>query len=186
MAMPAPSRRWTRDEVLALPDDRMRYELVDGELLVTPSPRALHQLAVTALMQEIGPFVRTQGVGYLLSSPADLEIRPGELYQPDLFVVPTAAGRRPRLWADFLTPLLVVEISSLGTARYDRVIKRPAFQGAGVAEFWIVDIDARLVERWRPADARPEILIDRLVWTPPGATAGLELDLVAFFSTLLD
>ena len=90
------------------------------------------------------------------------------------------------MWADFLTPLLVVEISSPGTARYDRVIKRPAFQGAGVAEFWIVDIDARLVERWRPADTRPEILIDRLVWTPPGATAGLELDLVAFFSALLD
>lgn len=71
-------------------------------------------------------------------------------------------------------------------ARYDRVVKRPALQAAGVEEFWIVDLDARLVERWRPEDARPEILLERLTWKPDGASAGLAIDLVAFFAGVLD
>ncbi len=101
-------------------------------------------------------------------------------------MVPLIGGRRPREWAESQTPLLVIEVSSPATARYDRVVKRPAFQDAGVAESWIVDLDARLVERWCPADARPEIVIDRLQWLPAGAPVALDLDLRSLFSNLLD
>lgn len=80
----------------------------------------------------------------------------------------------------------MIEVSSANAARYDRIVKRPAFQDAGVAEFWIVDLDARLVERWRPGDSRPEIVVRRLTWMPPGAATPLEIDLVAFFAELLD
>ena len=186
MAMPALVRRWTRDDVLALPDDGSRYELIDGELLVTPSPRPVHQFAIVFLYDQLAPFVRDHQLGSVLMAPADLEIRRGEVYQPDLFVVPPGKDRVPSVWADFATPLLVVEISSPGTARYDRVVKRPAFQSAGVAEFWIVDLDSRLVERWRPDDDRPEILIDRLRWAPIGAAGILDLDLRSYFAALLD
>ena len=65
-------------------------------------------------------------------------------------------------------------------------VKRPAFQAAGVAEFWIIDLDSRVVERWRPADDRPEVLIDRLQWTPAGAAVGLDIDLRSLFAGLLD
>ncbi|MFN0178876.1 MAG: Uma2 family endonuclease [Gemmatimonadales bacterium] len=184
--MPAAVHRWTREEVLALPDDGKRYELVAGELLVSPSPRRVHQDAVRDLFRLVDSYVRANGIGEVSFSPADLEIRTGEMYQPDLFVVPLVAGCRPREWSDTPTPFLVVEVSSPSTARYDRVVKRPAFQDAGIAEFWIVDLDARLVERWRPADSRPEIVIDRLRWKAAGADTPLEIDLVAFFAELLD
>ncbi len=81
---------------------------------------------------------------------------------------------------------MVIEVSSPSTARYDRVVKRPAFQDAGVEEFWIVDLDARLVERWRPEDGRPDILLERLTWQPEGAPQPLDSDLAAFFAGVLD
>lgn len=186
MAMPDVVRKWTRDQVLALPDDGNRYELVAGELLGTPAPPSLHQDAVLALYDWVAPYVRRNRLGHVSVAPADLELRPGEIYQPDLFVVPLVDGRRPREWAEYRRPLLVVEVSSPGTARYDRVVKRPAYQDAGVAEYWIVDLDARLVERWRPDDARPEMLTERLEWCPAGAAEPLGLDLTAWFSELRD
>lgn len=158
-----------------------------GQLLVSPSPRQAHQDAVRDLVLLLAPYVRAHRIGHLSFAPADLEIRPGESYQPDLFVLPLLeGGRRPREWSEAATPLLVVEVSWPSTARFDRVVKRPAFQDAGVAEFWIVDLDTRLVERWRPGDARPEIAIDRFAWTPAGAAAALEIDLAAFFAGVLD
>jgi hypothetical protein len=66
------------------------------------------------------------------------------------------------------------------TARADHLIKRPRYQRAGI-EFWIVDLDARLVERWRPGDERPEILADRLEWLPEADTDPLVLDLGELF-----
>lgn len=186
MAMPALARRWTREDIRALPEDGNRYELVAGELLVTPAPRLPHQDAVLALIRVLDPFVRTHAIGHLLASPADLQLRPGEWYQPDLFVVPLTDGRRPRDWSDLGTPRLVIEVSSPSTARYDRVVKRPAFQDAGVEEFWIVDLDARLVERWRPVDSRPEILVRHLLWQPGEASHLIEIDLGAFFAEVLD
>lgn len=56
----------------------------------------------------------------------------------------------PRNWSNFPDPVLVVEVLSAGTARFDRVIKRRRFQRAGIPEYWIVDLDAQAVERWRP------------------------------------
>ena len=63
-------------------------------------------------------------------------------------------------------PLLAVEVLSPSTARADRTVKRRLYQRAGVPEYWIVDLEARLVERWRPADERPEVLTDTLTWRP--------------------
>jgi Uma2 family endonuclease len=74
----------------------------------------------------------------------------------------------------------VVEILSPSTARFDRIVKRRRFQKAGI-EYWIVDLDARAVERWRPQDERPEIVDERLTWHPEGAARPLKLELVQFF-----
>ena len=75
----------------------------------------------------------------------------------------------------------MVEISSPSTARYDRTLKQLRYQRAGVPEYWVVELDARLVERWRPTDSRPEILTDRLAWQPTGASSPLELDVAEYF-----
>jgi Uma2 family endonuclease len=65
------------------------------------------------------------------------------------------------------------------------VTKRPRYQRNRVPEYWIVDDGAQLIERWRPDDARPEILTEQLVWEPAGASEPLVLDLPVFFREVL-
>ncbi|MEX2182309.1 MAG: Uma2 family endonuclease [Gemmatimonadaceae bacterium] len=180
-------RHWTAADVRKLPDDGNRYECIDGALLVTPSPRPPHQLALVELYDALSGYIRGNGIGRLMWSPADIEVVPGTLVQPDLYVPRHRAGEtRIRDWPDVVGLRLAVEVVSASTARYDRIVKRRFYQRAGVEEYWIVDLDARLVERWRPGDASPEILTERLAWSPAGAVEPFELDLTAYFAVVLD
>lgn len=174
---------WTRDLVLALPDDGNRYELFDGELLVTPAPALSHQLAVSLFYDLIAPYATGHRIGQSLTSPADLHLGGEQLSQPDLFVLPAIPN--DRTWDSAPSPVLIVEILSPSTAHADRFVKRRRFQRAGIPEYWIVDLDARAVERWRPGDDRPEILDDRLNWLPEGAGEPLVLDLPELFVRIL-
>ena len=183
MGMPHAAEPWTAARVRALPDDGRRYELIEGELIVTPTPRLRHQVAVRELVRLLDPWLRTSGIAELLLSPADLSLGEDEILQPDLFVFPPASGPGQTEWSDIQSLLLAVEVVSPSTARYDRGPKRRRYQRAGVPEYWIVDLDARLVERWRPGDARPEVLADRLAWEPaPGLR--LELDVREYFGSV--
>lgn len=170
MGMPAsPETRWTAEMVRALPDDGKRYEVLDGELLVSPAPTWDHQAVLSRLFRIIDPYVERHALGWTRWSPADIELSPDTSVQPDLFVVPDEGAGEPKSWRDVKRLLLTVEALSPSTARFDRFLKRPAYQKAGIPEYWILDIDARLVERWRPGDDRPEVLSDILVWQPkPG------------------
>ena len=173
--------RWTRDQVLNLPADGNRYELVDGELIVSPSPALRHQAVLGRLYDALSPYVRAGNLGMVLWSPADLELEPGQVNQPDVFVLPSIAFER---WEDAPRPLLVVEALSPSTARYDRGLKRRFYQRAGVPEYWIIDIDGRGVERWRPGDERPEILDGEMPWSV-GTLEPLILNVGALFANLV-
>jgi Uma2 family endonuclease len=183
MGMAETARTWTREMVLALPDDGNRYELFDGELLVTPAPAGLHQVALMRLYNVIAPYVLEQHLGETLWSPADLSLGGDQLSQPDLFVVPFLPPP-PMAWSGFPDPILIVEVLSPSTARADRIVKRRRFQRVGIPEYWIVDLDARAVERWRPGDERPELLDERMTWNPEGAAAWLEIDLPGLFRSV--
>ncbi len=186
MGMPAiQQRRWTAAEVRRLIEDSPeygpRYELIDGELLVSPSPRIAHQRAVKWLIATIDPYVVREGLGEMLASPADLELRRETISQPDVFVIPREqAGAHA--WAEVSRIILSIEVLSPATALNDRGRKRVHYQGAGVDEYWIVDLDARLVERWRPTDTRPEIVMGKLTWHPVGSPEPLTLDLAALWA----
>ena len=188
MGMPAKAldvaRRWTRAEVLALPDDGNRYELVDGELLVSPSPSRLHQRAVTRLWRLLDDYLTAHRLGEALTSPADVKFVAEEILQPDLFVAQAIGGRLGETWEAVGIPLLVVEILSPSTARFDRVTKRLRFQRAGVPTYWIVDLDARVVEVWTPEAERPSIAVATLVWQPTPSVSELEIDLPALFTAI--
>lgn len=183
MAMPAlsfdPSRRWTPDEVDALNDPTRawpRYECIDGELLVTPAPSIDHQVVLGRLHRILGNYLDDEPVGYPLVAPVDVRITRDALVQPDLLVVPMANGRRPRTGDLVDHLLLAVEIVSPASARTDRITKRRYHQRAGTPEYWVVDLDARTIDRWRPDDARPEVIDEILEWHPAGAAAPLALD----------
>jgi Uma2 family endonuclease len=157
---------WTADKVRALPDDGIRYEVVDGELLVSPSPRLVHQRAVSTLWKILHEFTRTHALGETLMSPADIEFSPRRMVQPDAFVAPLINGRRPREWRELRHLLLVAEVLSPRTARSDRHIKRRLYQEEGVPQYWMVDLDARLIERWRAGDPRGELCVETIEWQP--------------------
>lgn len=187
MSMPQAASDWTAERIRALPDDGIRYEVVDGELLVTPAPRWAHQRAVAELFTILREYALRHGIGEVTFSPADVELDPRTLVQPDLFVVPLLDGRRMHDWSDIQGRLLLaVEVLSPSTARADRHLKRRRYQRAGVPEYWIVDLDARLVERWRPADERAELLADTLDWSPVAAEEPLVIEVPAFFASVLD
>ncbi|MEO5818465.1 MAG: Uma2 family endonuclease, partial [Gemmatimonadaceae bacterium] len=171
------ARRWTEAEFYVARDAAPageRWELVDGEVLVTPSPHWRHQAVMVPLLFRIREYVRAQAVGRVFFAPLDVKLEPGMVTQPDLLVVPNGHLDDEIYFVSRL--LLAVEVLSPGSARFDRVIKRPRYQRNRVPEYWVVDRESRTFERWQPDDERPAILSDMLVWHPEGALIPLELD----------
>ena len=180
MGMPNAAERWTADRVRALPDDGRRYELIDGELVVTPAPRGVHQVALLTLQRLIDRTLAGTSL-HLLHSPADISLGEDEVLQPDLFVYRTASGRHLLDWTDITALELVIEVLSPSTARYDRGLKRRRYQRAGVPEYWIVDLDGRVIERWQSGVDHPMVEAERLQWNP-GEGASLVMDVERFFA----
>jgi Uma2 family endonuclease len=165
MAMPAVTKPVTTiEELLALPEDGLRHELLDGEHVVTPAPSYGHQDVLSRLYDALRAGVGAPPDLKLLWSPADIVLGPRTLVQPDLFILRIDPATPPNSWKDVGVPVVAIEALSPGTASRDRGKKRRIYQRAGVAEYWIVDQDARLIERWRPDDVRPEVLDQLLVW----------------------
>lgn len=203
MHMVAPAKVWTAEEVLALPYDGRRIELIDGVLLVngvevpggdlghldpamTPAPSWPHQNLVLELARRLAAYVERHAVGHVMAAPAGVPLAPGQVVEPDLFVVPLVGGRRPRSWDEAGGLLLVVEVLSPSTARRDRGRKRMLYQRAGVPDYWILDLDERRIERWKPGSDVGEILTTTIEWTAPGATEPLRIDIPDLFSRALD
>ncbi len=182
--MPAQQEITTIEALLALPDDGMRHELLDGEHVVTPSPRFVHQLVLGEVWEHLRDAVGDRDDIDVLSSPADIYLGPRTLVQPDLFIVSVDSERRANIaWKDVSTPLLAVEILSPSTASRDRGKKRRIYLEAGIEEYWIVDIDARLIERWCIGNERPEIVDGELRWELSVGVSGV-VDVAALFEKL--
>lgn len=157
-----------------------RFECVDGALLVSRSPSRAHQIALALLMTALTDYARRDNRALVLPAPLDYVLDPFTVVQPDITVVPAPAGRAPRRDEESEPPVLFVEVLSPGTARYDRVVKRSRYQREGV-EYWIVDVEARLIERWT-ADERPEVLTERLTWRLGGHPDEFVLDVPGYFA----
>jgi len=182
MGMAAPTY-FTAAMVRALPDDGQRYEVVHGELLVTPSPRLWHQEIVARLAFAIRTYLTREPVGHALASPADISFAPDTLVQPDVFVVPLDQARTLK-WTEIRRLLLVVEVLSPSSARADRFTKRRWYQEAGVPLYWLVDADAQAVEVWTPEARFPTIERERLSWKPEGAKQSLAVELAELFKPI--
>jgi Uma2 family endonuclease len=138
---------------------------------------------VALLVTLLDAYLDREPVGLALASPSELELQPDTITQPDVFVIPaetTIAGDTLE-WPDVKSLLLAIEVLSPSSLRTDRVRKRDYYLENGVEEYWIVDLDARVFERWRPAQETPELLRDRLEWAPRGREP-LEIDVPAFFA----
>jgi Uma2 family endonuclease len=146
------SRIWTYDDLLAFPEDNVRREIIDGELIVTPSPSTRHQRAVLELGAALLAYVKERG-GEVFVAPMDVWFTGTDVVEPDvLFIRPERVDRveHRRIRG---APDLVCEVSSPSTRRIDIVRKRRLYEREGVAEYWFVDLDADRVEVYRLTDA---------------------------------
>jgi Uma2 family endonuclease len=179
-----PPSYWTRDLARALPEDGRRYEVVHGELLVTPAPAFQHQELVGRLYRALADYLDREQVGHVMLSPADISWDDETLLQPDLFVADREEARTMD-WSRIQHLLLVIEVLSPSTARFDRFTKRRRYQEAAIPLYWIVDPEGRQVEIWTPADHIPRIERDFVTWSPIGATTPFSISLQALFQPLL-
>ena len=137
--LPAPTAgdRWRWEDLASTPEDGLRYEVVEGALVVDPSPRLRHQEVVgdvyTALRAAAPPHL------LVLPGPVDVVLPDGDVLVPDVLVVrrddlPARAALRP--------PALVVEVLSPSRRFHDLVTKREMYARCGVPHYWVVDPDA--------------------------------------------
>jgi Uma2 family endonuclease len=140
-----PNKVWTYDDLLQMPEDGKRYEIIDGELIEMSSPVVTHQRVLGRLFMMFSEQVQRSGQGEVLISPLDVIISPTRVVQPDLIVV------RPdnrEILRDHIhgIPNLLVEILSPSNHKHDTVTKRRLYARNRVPEYWIVDPDAQTVE----------------------------------------
>ena len=174
--------RYTYQDYLSTPEDTSRrYEIVDGELFVTASPRARHQLVVTMLARVLGALADDHALGAVFVGPIGVRLHDELVVEPDLIFV--TADRLDIVDLDGGVdgpPDLVVEVLSPSNKAYDRTLKRKQYLENGVPELWIVDADQRTIEIWRPGAAEGEVVRDVLEWSVGGRR--LEISLAKVFS----
>jgi Uma2 family endonuclease len=140
------SRSLTYDDLQRMREaSNDRFELIEGELFVTPSPTPLHQFVSGRLQFLIKQRVLKLGYGLVFSAPLDVRLAQDTIVQPDLiFILP---DRRPTVTAARVEgpPSLAVEILSPSTRAADRTTKRDVYARYGVPEYWLVDLEARTV-----------------------------------------
>lgn len=173
---PEQPHHWTVAEILALPWDGKRHELIEGELLEVMQPARLHELVLSAINEALVVYIVGTGRrARVFGSHAPTVLAWDVMFVPDLHVVPSTE-LNVQDWRDVRTFLLVVEVLSPSTERYVRTRKRPWYQRAGVAELWLVDLEAQCVEVWHPNDVAPQITRDTLTWRVASDAPPLEID----------
>jgi len=139
--------RLTYDDLKSIPEERPgdRHEIIDGELVVTPSPAPMHQIVSRDLFRLLDQHVRTSDLGEVLYAPVDIRLTPDNVLIPDIIYI--ARDRLHIIGPKTIDapPDLVVEILSPGTRRRDLDIKQALYARFGVQEYWIVDSDAETV-----------------------------------------
>ena len=178
MHMAMDTTPWTLEELHRLPDDGNKYELVRGELFVTPAPSVDHETVIARLSRALEPYVLAHGLGLVYRPRAVLRFQRSEV-EPDLMVREPPPEKRTA-WEDMSFPILVVEVVSPYTRRRDRLEKRDFYMDAGVAEYWIVEPEDEAVTVVRPG-REDGIARDVLVWQPRGNLPTLDIQLREIF-----
>lgn len=147
--------KMTYDDLLALPEDGLRHELIDGEHIVSPSPGSAHQLIIGSLYLAIATFLRERPVGVVMLAPFDIVFSPFDVVEPDLIYFSmerfrAVVGEKNATGA----PDLAIEVLSPSSRRRDEVVKRRLYERTGVPEYWIVDPELEAVRIYRPAEGR--------------------------------
>jgi Uma2 family endonuclease len=145
MIRPKPWIKFTVKDYMSIPEGK-RYQLLDGEMILAPSPNINHQRILSRHWRALEDFVAANWVGEAFLAPCDVILSDHDVAQPDILFVSNARSEivtEPNIQG---APDLVVEILSPGTATYDREYKQALYSLHGVREYWLVDPDAETVQ----------------------------------------
>jgi Uma2 family endonuclease len=145
--------QWNYDDLRLMPDDGQRYEVIDGDLLVTPAPTTTHQAISKRIQFVLMQQVEQRGLGQVFNAPIDVIFSRTRTVQPDLLVVRTEHAHLITERGVEVAPDLVVEILSASTEHSDRERKAKLYASEGVREYWIVDAAASCIEVYRLGEA---------------------------------
>ena len=150
-------RLYTYDDYLTLPDDGRRYEIIEGELFMSPAPRLSHQDISRNIEFALLKFVQRNHLGVVYYAPVDVLFSEVNVVQPDLVFVSTS-NRQILTEANIQgAPDLIIEILSPATAATDRGAKKRLYERYGVKEYWLVDPDSETVEIYTLRAGRYEL-----------------------------
>jgi Uma2 family endonuclease len=171
-----PRYTWDYSDYARFPDDGNRYEVIDGEVLVTPAPSTDHQHIALNLASALRAYVEREPIGVVLPD-VDLLFVTGQFLRPDLVVVPNSSRAGITRRGVEMPPALVVEILSPTSSSIDRVKKPRRYGDFGVPEYWVVDPEERVVWVWRFAAGAHEAerVKGRLTWRPDAASQPFEI-----------
>jgi Uma2 family endonuclease len=180
MAMPRPSTAvWTLEKLHDLPDDGNKYEVVHGELFVTPAPTQRHETILARVSRVLTPYVIEHKLG-LVYHPRAVVRHDGSEVEPDLMVRPEPS-KLDESWDRAPIPLLVLEVVSPVTRRRDYNGKRALYGEAGVPEYWVADADRKSVLVIKPGQEDVTVA-DTLMWSPRPEVPPLVISLSAMFA----
>ena len=139
-------RRMTAEEYFDLPEGPPYYQLIEGELIMSPSPFFFHQSLVLRIATEFQIFLRKNRVGVVQIAPSDVHLDSGNVFQPDVYFVRSEGRALIDPQGLKGAPDLVVEVISGRTARIDLGPKKRIYAENGVLEFWAVFPDDEVLE----------------------------------------
>jgi Uma2 family endonuclease len=187
MLNPSISVKLSCQELIALPGDLLRHELIDGEHIVSQSPNVQHQRALRKLGFELELFLRRHARGEIFFAPFDILLSAHDLVEPDLFYV-SNQRRRQQLTAKRLVgpPDLVAEVVSASTRALDETRKLRLYERFAVSEYWLIDPEREAVRIYQLVEKRFVLstLLTRQDAAPGLSTPllpGLSIQLAAIF-----
>lgn len=132
------AKRWTYEEYYRLNDD-VRYEIIDGNLLLAPAPDVWHQKWLNEINIFLSRFVKQRNIGQIFIAPVDVVLDAENTVQPDIVFVSAANAGIIERRGIFGTPDLLIELISPTSVRRDRYKKKELYARFGVKEYWIGD-----------------------------------------------
>lgn len=145
MALTRPAGTWTYDDLLTLPDDGTRYEIIDGDLFELPAPDMYHATTLINLVSLLHPTVESIG-GRIYAAPLAVFFLGADPVQPDIIVMTSDWDGRLRMRGAEGAPNLVIEILDPSNRVHDPLTKRALYGRARVREYWIVDPIERMID----------------------------------------
>lgn len=175
-------RPLTYEDLEGFPNDGHRYELLQGELIVSPSPDGMHQVVLNRLNVALVAAVNAADYGSVIVAPFDIRFSKSNVVQPDLFAFSEAQDEQFKISHFEGAPEFVVEVLSPSSVRYDRIRKADLYMEHGVKEYWIVEPLAKriLVHLAGSTEPQPRIIASGTLAST--VIPGFTIDLAKLFA----